>query len=418
METEAVVESNDVLLEEVKPSSPTEIQLAQSIVNTRIVSQDSVYQIEDVTVETVHTIESFYLPDTDDVQRLQWIPETAELYSSTDNDDLQKSDVTIGELTSEHIGKEPNALVNRDITPIEPIHYETQDGEKQTLYFAEVETDSIAKIHLRDEDGDRQTVYKTSVDEDQEKLQNRCIGQTVEFEADEETVHLKNVPNKSIHSTENDSTSWLSKATAVADDLWQQQSRIVLLSIIGWLGLIVAYKFIESVTSSVATLIFMVSLLVLAMGVMSVVTNRSNDNRKAVGLGNSSANKLPFHQNNNDGSTSVNLEAPDSLDETHTTENPITNVDVTPEFKESSLVLTIDSVDNDICWKYRTNNDNVFVNDEIIDFYTELGFNNLEQSSFEAYVSTDCYPDQTPYLKTDTLRHNLYLYPEEPTPDR
>lgn len=411
METEAVVDSNDVLLEEVKPSSPTEIQLAQSLVNTRIVSRDEVYQIEDVTVETVHTIRSFYLPDTDEVKRLQWVPDTAELYSSVDNEDLQKSDITVGELTPEHLGKEPNALVNRDITPIEPIHYETQDGEIQTLYFAEVETDNIAKIHLRDEGGDRQTVYKNSVDKDQEKLQNLCVGQTVEFEADEETVYLKKAPNKSIDSTEEGFSKW----TTMANDLVNEQSRIVILSIVGWIGLALAYNFIESVTSSVATLIFIVSLLILAIGFLSFVTNRSNG-RTAVGL-DSSENSPPFYQNNN-GSTSVNLEAPNSLNKTHSTENPITKVNITPEFKESSLVLTIGSSDNDICWKYRTNNDNVFVNDEIIDFYTELGFNNLEQSSFEAYVSTECYSNQTPHLKTDTLRHNLYLYPEEPKPDR
>lgn len=417
METEAVVDSNDVLLEEVKPSSPTEIQLAQSLVNTRIVSKDEVYQIEDVTVETVHTIKSFYLPDTDDVQRVQWIPETAELYSSTDNEDPQKSDIKIGDLTPEHIGKEPNALVNRDITPIEPIQYKTQAGEEQTLYFAEVKTDNIAKIHLRDEDGDRQTVYKTNVSEDTEKLQDGCVGQTVKFEADEETVYLKNVPNKTINSSENETTSRISEVTDLANKLWQKQALVVIFSIVSWVALVFLYKVIESISSEAATFVFMITLLVFALGVMSVATGGASTGNANTD-GNTGSGEKPSFYNNTDGSTSVSLEAPDSLDETHETEIPVTTVTVTPEFKESSLVLTIDGVDNDICWKYRTNNDNVFVNDEIIDFYTELGFNNLEQSSFEAYISTDCYPDQAPYLKTDTLRHNLYLYPEEPTPNR
>lgn len=420
-EAEEITGSHDVFLGEVTPASPTEMQLSQSIVNTRIVSKDELYTIEDVTVETVHTINSFYLNDGSG-KRVKWGSETADLFSFPNGEELQKENITIGTLTSGHI-KNPvfsDVSVKKDVMPIEPIEYTPPDGDTQRLYFAEVMTDTIAKITLRSESGDRQTVYKNSnsTSENMSTLERKLVDEVVRFEVDEDTVRLKKSSDSVSNSTEdkNKTGSVNQSIYSIIYDVVDRWGSVFILSALAVFLLAVNllsiyFEFVIShgVTPGLVVASWLIITLVTwGLVQLAAVSTEENNNSE-----DGNRNNLSFYQDT--GSIAIDLEEPDSLGGNPVIDNPITNVTVSPEFKNQTLVLTVSECDDPpICWEYQTNADNVFVNDEIIDFYTDLGFQNLERTSFEAYASTEHYDGEYTSLETRTGPHTIYLYPENP----
>jgi hypothetical protein len=156
MNQQDVVESTDVFLtESATTETNTDTKIAQSIANTRLVSQDTLYAVESVEIVECNDIRSFYIQDDDNFTKVKWIPETATLFSSYSNEELQKSDITVGTLTTDHLKNNPQGSVSGTITPIDPIKYNSKTTE-ETIYFANVHTEYVVKFHLKSETGTRQ----------------------------------------------------------------------------------------------------------------------------------------------------------------------------------------------------------------------------------------------------------------------
>jgi hypothetical protein len=95
------------------------------------------------------------------------------------------------------------------------------------------------------------------------------------------------------------------------------------------------------------------------------------------------------------------------------TVDPTTTVTVETRFTEDELELSLANNNQDIIWSYPFTDHGVFTKEEIVEFYTELGFNKSETREFTAYLSTKDYEDTVSLSETNT-ENPLYLYPEDP----
>lgn len=409
MEQESVVDSNDVLLNDVTPASPADIQLAQSIANTRIVSQDTVYLVEDVEIETVHQINAFYRSDTG---KSIPIDGATDVHSLIENKDIDHSDLTIGQLTPHHIGQQPLTGKRKDrCVPIEPIEY-TDGDTTHTVYFAEVFTKNVASIHLRGDDGERQTVYKIVPDREVDTVTD-YVGSTVEFGSNDETVTLHGVSTNIPDSFTSDN-SLRERIYAMITDLWRTQSR-VLLSLAGiWTTALLLNQGTDLISTTLlgflSVLILVATMLVtLSVASRETTVEQTRDDSDPVNP------KTTHGSITTDEHVDIALDQPAILTPQYDAMSPVTEVSVDPQFDEQSLTLTITGPEETVEWEYETNNDGVFIDTEIVDFYTELGFNILDEPTFEAYISTKKYTDDSICLVTTTGRRNLYMYPNDPT---
>lgn len=417
---QTVVDSNEVLLEEHNESIVGETdQFSRTLANTRVVSQDIEYTVEATSLTEVQKINSFYYVSPDgNVQRLNHTPETNNLFERLNSDtEFDISALTIGELSPEHIARYPTSEVNKNITPIEPVKYKSERSGPKELYFADVESWYVAKIQLRTEQGDRQTVYKVFSFYDNAKQFVDSVGATVSLILEDGDTRLKSISNLE-HNTD-------------SVDTQSSQDDISLLNKL--------ISVIPSFEDSVFTQLGYTSMMFAALfSIFSLLFGTYVFTKSAIGLWCLSGSTVligwlhrMYHDRNSkdtettDASVSddqdediethrILLEPPEGLETERQTEEPVTSVTVDMSFSGDELQLTVDDMEQSPCWKYETTSSGVFENPKLVDFYTELGFDQSESKQFTAFVSTREY-DGIPELETQVGDNSLYLHPVDPS---
>jgi len=412
MEQETVVESNDVLLNDLTIDSPADIQLAQSMANSRIVSQNTVYLVEDVEVETVAHIEAFYHSNKNRKNSFT-TNKNGKLYSLLENKEIDKSEITVGLLTRQHMGKQQLTGRPKDLcVPIEPVEYREGNTE-HTAYFAEVSTQNVATITLRGDDGERQTVYKIVPNQDVDTVTN-YVGSTVEFGSTDESVIIKgtstNIPDSFVSET-----SSRERAQELIDTLWGTHSSI-LLSIGGLWTTSLLLNQINLISTILVRFFSLILLIAVMLVILSSMSEENNTIEQTSDTSNSTNSKTTSGSITDGDTEEIALDKPAILTPQYDVVSPVTKLNVLQSFDEGSLTLTVEGPEEIVEWTYETNDDGVFLDTKIIEFYTELGFNILERQNFDAYISTEKYQDESPYLvTTNSQRMNVYMYPTDPT---
>lgn len=402
---EVVVDSNDILLEEQGTASveDDESDLARALANTRVVSQDEVYGVEDFEIEEVNQINSFYYTLSNDrTRRLKKTPETEDLFSMTEDspDPIDLTSITIGELSPEHLAHFPVEEVHRDITPIDPIIYRSTGGNgREQLYFAEVSTDYVVRIHLRNEVGERQTIYKTFNHKKAAEKFTRNVGDQVMLTLQDDQVKIKNVNESEIEESKTDTTQDAEEDSPI------QTARPVIYGLLGWVLPPVVYLSVQTYTGINTSFLGLLFILIGLIAAHMLISNhRNSSSNTSTDQSNSSQKEFE---------SPIHLQSPDKFETERDTQEPVSEVTVETSFTGDSLDLTIAGIDESPQWKYKTSDGGVFKDSSIVDFYTQLGFNKSESRQFSAFVSTEKYTD-LPRLTSSTGRNNLYLYPEDP----
>jgi len=405
MSQQAVVESTDVFLtESTTTETNTDTKIAQSIANTRLVSQDTLYAVESVEIVECNDIRSFYIQDDDNFTKVKWIPETATLFSSHSNEELQKSDITVGTLTTDHLKNNPQGSVSGTITPIDPIQYNSKTTE-ETIYFANVHTEYVVKFHLKSETGNRQTVYKTVPSKQTADDFTRISGSTIQFHSNEQTVHLELV-DEQLPDNDTGITSQKSRKEKLLKYLVSTPAMALALWVIPVQGFVLLTQDILPLNPALTV---MGSIVVWAVVFDKLVSKTSSTAESEEHY--TDSNKTEFYETQ-DTPISISLTAPDSLDAVNPKTEPVTEVNITPHFEDSKLILSVKKTEDTLKWEYKTNDEGVFTDTTIVDFYTELGFDAVESSSFTAYVSPNRYSVSPKLTSSDNI---MYLYPEDPT---
>lgn len=420
MSRQAVVESNEILLEDTTDSSSSEeaTDLTRTLANTRVVAQDTTYTVEEVTTTDLKKIKSFYFNRSDGTtRRVKQVKETDDLFAPSNggDTDLNLSEITLGKLTPEHLSQYPNGEEVRDVTPIEPISYTPTGGSEHTLYFAEIETEYVVTLQLRNDVGERQTVYKTFDSETSAEKFTAQIAPTVSLILDANTIKIKN-------NVEDDTEDSTDSSTATASKLEIAKPIFMGLGVWGVPSIValLVYSFtqINPFILGISSVPIWLLGIAIATGKADSIIGTSDDTTGTANNNESqfsnSSNKPSFYESSKPNlKQNILLHEPYDAESENTEQEPVTSVTVETRFTGDVLELTIEDIDESLYWKYETTESDVFEDSEIVDFYTELGFDESENTKFTAFASTEKY-DQLPRLEDSRTNNSVYLYPEDP----
>lgn len=373
--------SSDVFLD----ASEGESSLPEVLSNTRLVSQNENYVIEDVEVteqtEVIRLIDRF--PKT--------IESRVSQISKLQKDDIKSKvdeEITIS-LTPEHISEYSQGR-NSSLTPIEPVTVE-ENGMTREYKFAKTVRKYVASIHIKNEAGERQTVYRKYSSRDLADNRKELIGRNVEFKMSGSQLRLESTPEPDT----NEDTASKSDEQSTLGQL-KSALKVTTPSVL----LLLSTELLRTVnivwfTRRDIAILSLILLIVTVMGIKQY--NRSDATDE-----DTEKESSPLKQNVSLYNQYIPL----------TGGNISRKVEVQSTFDDQTLTLSLPNIEDAVEWTVETTEEDIFQNKTIVEFYTELGFDKSEQNSFTAYVSPN-YDQNTPTLKTTGL-NKLYLYPKQP----
>jgi hypothetical protein len=395
--SQAVIDSSEILLQE---ETDTNAELTHALANTRVVSNEETYTVESIEKTTVKEIYSLYLThENGSVDRVKKVEETSDLFSPAEGSEaeIDLENLTIGKFTSEHLQEYPTEELTRNLTPIEPILYTPDKGENQLIHFAEIQTQTVVSIQLLNESGERQTIYKTFSRENLADTFIEHVGSDVELVLDQDEVKLTNVPLTNNETDEGSKSGFYSYLNTPF-------FRTVTYALAVWVVPFTLYQlstlYINVHPVLLGSISFILGSLMLVYGIQKHTADESVEN--------SDSSKKSMK----DLREPISLESPCELENSLSTVIPVSEVTINTKFTEEKLELTVENVDSSPIWSYKTTDNNVFKDSNIVDFYTELGFDKSELTNFTGFVSQQRFSD-IPRLEADTGKV-LYLYPEDP----
>lgn len=368
---EQITESSDVLLD-----SDWDHDLTTALSNTRSLSEEKEYQVESTRIQESNQVQSLFT-SIDSRAQLQFHPQEL---------DLGTKDITSTTITRKHLREYPQNTEFSSIQPIDPLVAETASGDEVMFYFAHIQTKYIVQIQLKGETGDRQTVYTQYSREWKAERLQRLLSPKVQLNISNDTIVLENSPPDS-----DSETLLVSLRTKITE--YPSTARTVL-------GLIVLTASIAGMLLSRSSIMTQVSLLV---GIVTIFILVASDKFELDFSSSENTVADPFDE-------AVQLEH--NPVEVRTVE-PTTDVTVETRVTENKLELSLANNNQDITWSYSLTDQGIFTDEDIVNFYTELGFDKSEKQTFRAYLSTINY-DTKISLKSTNTNNPVYLYANDP----
>jgi hypothetical protein len=188
-----VLESTDVILN----NTDTDLDLSQTLANTRLLLQDEEYTIENTQITGTYQINSFF----DSLQRtdfLNSLPDNATILSSSSNTPL-----TVGKLTPDHISQYPHCKISQKLIPIDPFTIQLPNGDERKFEFVSTNDIYVIQIQLYGSNKDRQTVYTTVDTKERAEKLVADLGQKATLSMSNNELVLKtNTQNNTTKKTE------------------------------------------------------------------------------------------------------------------------------------------------------------------------------------------------------------------------
>jgi archaellum component FlaF (FlaF/FlaG flagellin family) len=374
-------ESSDVFLD----TDEDESSLPEVLSNTRLVSQDDTYIVEDVDVteqtEVVRLIDRF-------PHKRQGRGSTIKKLQKDDIRTKVDEDITIS-LTTDHLSEYSEGR-NSSLAPIDPITVE-ENGTERTYKFAKTVTKFLVSIQVKSKNGDRQTVYRNYSNRGLAFKGEEYIGETVKFTMSGSDLYLKDESEQKSEEAEVDDKTNFDRLISALKLGTPSVLVFASLELLRYFGLLTPL-IRDTVPASAAVLILTFYVFVVTM--YATLKNSSEEEET---------------------DDSVDISEIVSLNNDHipiTGEKPVREVEVESTFEDQTLTLSLVNVEESSEWTVETTEEDIFRDEAIVEFYTELGFDKSEQDSFTAYVSPK-YDETIPSLKSGTT-NKLYLYPEQP----